>query len=141
MISENIRKRIKWSSWTLFLLCIISSTVSISRLGLALAINLEQCQFNTNLFMLGGGWYGALGPLVASMFGLVTSRRQLTFYKWFNRTIVISVFSATIALIIFTCSIISLTAGWIVKTDNWRCSMFQDLWIAETTVIWSKYYW
>ena len=120
-------------------MCTISSTLSISRLGLALAIDLEQCQFNTNLFMLGGGWYGALGPIIASIFGLVTSQRQVAFYKWFKRTIVASVCSATLALVIFACSVISLTAGWISEPNDVRCSVFQELWVAETAVIWSEY--
>ena len=137
MISENKRNRIKAISWTLFVLSVLTSLNGIVRLTLALVIDLENCQFDTQLFMLGAGWYGALGPLISSILGLITSRRNEDFHKWFRRTIVVSMVSGIIDSIIYTVSIICLTAGWMVKSSPGTCVAFHDLWLSETILLFS----
>ena len=138
MISENKRNRIKTISWTLFVLSVLTSLNGIVRLTLALVIDLENCQFDTQLFMLGAGWYGALGPLISSILGLITSRRNDDFHKWFRRTVVISLMSGISDSIIYTVSIICLTAGWVVKSNTGTCVAFHNLWLSETILLFSK---
>ena len=139
MISENKRDRIKAISWTLFVCSILTGLTGITRLTLALAINLKECQFDTNLFMLGAGWYGALGPLISSIFGFIASRRNDDFHKWLRRTIAISLVSGILSSIIYTISILCLTAGWVVKSNTGTCIAFHNLWLAESILLFSKH--